>query len=179
VSLQVANMIKYSLLPELSRAFGSGDLSLARKMHRYAWQASLALSVGVGTTTWIGGPMIYRAWIHRNVAFDARCFHILLVAMVANCLWETSSVISISMNGHFSIALAYTGMTLCSLALAWFLLPRYGIAGAAIALLTVDLSMTVIVLLKSLSLVQDKLQRFLMSAFSMPDFRSMIETPEA
>jgi O-antigen/teichoic acid export membrane protein len=176
--LQLVNILKYVTWPELSRAFGSGDLSLARKLHSYTWQASFALSVLAGTTMWIGGPVIYRVWIHHGVAFDAQCFHILLFAMIANCLWEMSSVISMSMNGHCSIALTYTVITSTSLGLASLLLVRFGIAGAGMAILVGDLCMAVIVVLKALALLKDTPKRFFSSIFSVPDLRRLKEVTQ-
>jgi O-antigen/teichoic acid export membrane protein len=172
VSLQLGNVIKHTLWPELSRAFGAGDIPLARRLHRHACQAALGLSTLGGFFLWVLGPSIYRFWVRHGIAFDALCFHVLLLALVANSLWDMSSVIPISMNGHCRIALIYSGATLLSLGLAWMLTPFLGTAGAAVALLATDTSMMTVVLHTTLRQVQDSLTNFVAGLFVVPSLRS-------
>jgi len=170
LSLQLSVVIKHALWPELSRAFGAGDLSLARRMHRYACQASLAISVSGGLFLWVFGPYIYRIWIRQQVGFDTTCCHILLLVVVANSLWDTSSVIPMSINGHCRLAVMYSCVTILSLGLAWALMPWFGIAGAAVAVLVSDGWMAGTVLRTSLTLVGDSPKRFAASLVHVPSF---------
>jgi len=176
LTIQLIVVIKHALWPELSRAFGVGDISLARRLHRYACQASLGLSILGGLLLWMFGPFVYRLWIGQNVGFNAATFHILLLVAVTNSLWETSSVIPISINGHARIAATYSAATVLSLALAWLLMPTLGIAGAAVALLAIDGCMTGLVLRTTLRHVQDTLKRFVVALFALPRFRQTLQT---
>jgi O-antigen/teichoic acid export membrane protein len=153
-------MIANAMWPELSRAFGKGDVDLARRLHRLAWQASLGLALLGGTMLWILGPFIYRVWIHQNVDFNASCFHILLAVAIASSLWTVSSVILMSTNGHSRIAAAYVAATAASLGLASLLIPSLGTTGAAISLLLTEVWMTWIVLRSALQHSQDSLKTF-------------------
>ena len=171
VSLQLAGVIKHSVWPELSRAFGAGDIALARRLHRRACQAALGLSIIGGLFLWVFGPTIYRFWVGNGIAFDAVCFHALLLVVVTNSLWDMSSVIPISTNGHFRIALIYSGVTLLSVAFAWVLTPSFGVVGAATALLTANMLMIAIVLHTTLGQVQDSLRNFVTGLFAIPTFR--------
>ena len=126
------------------------------------------------------GPFIYRIWIRQNVSFNATCFHILLLVAVTNSLWDTSSVIPMSINGHARIAATYSAATVLSLAMAWLLIRPLGIAGAALALLAIDGCMTGLVLRTALRHVQDTLKKFVVALFALPHFRQILQpAPEA
>jgi O-antigen/teichoic acid export membrane protein len=180
LNLQLAVVIKHALWPELSRAFGSGDISLVRRLHRHACQASLALSILGGALLWIFGPFIYRIWTHHQVQFEATCFHLLLLGVVTNSLWDMSAVVPMSINNHCRIAVAYAGSALLSLGLAWVLIPPLGAQGAAIALLVIDGCMTGLVLRTALHYVQDSFDKFVPALFVLPPFRQVLQiAPEA
>ena len=168
---QLIRAIKHPLWPELSRAFGGGNIALARRLHRHACQAALGLSIFGGLVLWIFGPFVYTLWIRHAVSFDASCFHVLLLVVVTNSLWDTSSVVSMSLNAHCRIALTYSAAALLSLGLAWMLVTPLGAVGAAIALFVSDGWMTWLVLRTSLRLVQDDFKNFAVALFTLPRFR--------
>ncbi len=167
VNFQLMAVIAWAVWPELSRAFGQGDIPLARRLHRGAYQASLALSLVTGTALWCFGPFVYRVWIHKAVVFDPTCFHILIFVTLANSLWFTSSAVPMSTNEHHRITVAFVGISALFLGLGWVLVQRMGLSGAAIALLLIDLSMIWIVLRTSLNQLQDKTGDF-MRALILP-----------
>jgi O-antigen/teichoic acid export membrane protein len=174
LGLQIVTAIKHALWPELSKAFGEGDIPLARKLHRLAWRVSLGISVLGGILLWFLGPYIYRLWLRQDVIFNASCFHVLLLVVITSSLWETSAVIPMSMNGHFRIALLYAATALASLGVAWILLPAMGIVGAAVALLCMDGFMTIYVLGTALSRTKDTLGHFISAVFDPQSFRQTL-----
>ena len=180
LNLQLIGVVAISLWPELSSAFGAGNISLARRLHRHACQASLVLSLFGGLLLWILGPFIYRLWIRHDVIFDATCFHLLLLVVVMNSLWNTSAVIPMSINTHCRIAATYSAAAVLSLGLAWMLTPAFGTTGAALSLLAIDALMTGFVLRTSLGHVEDTLKQFAAALFALPQFRRPLRTvPEA
>jgi O-antigen/teichoic acid export membrane protein len=162
--------VAHTLWPELSGAFGAGKISLARRLHRHAIQAALGLSVLGGLLFWVTGPFLYHLWIRNAVAFDAACFHVLLLAAIANSLWYTSSVVPMSTNVHHRIMFAYLAGTSISLGLAYVLIHPLGIVGAALALLLVHASMSWLVLQTALRQVHDTLREFVVAMFVLPPF---------
>jgi len=174
LNYQLIGVIKNALWPELSRAFGAANISLARRLHRHACQASLGLSIFGGALLWALGPFIYRLWIRQSVGFDATCFHVLLLVVVTTSLWDMSSVIPMSINGHSCIAVAYSAAAMLSLGLAWLFVPPLGTVGAAAALLAVDGWMTELVLRAALSHTEDSARRFAAAMFSFPRFREIL-----
>ena len=180
LNMQLVLMFKHALWPELSRAFGAGDISLARRLHRHACQASLGVSILGGALLWVLGPFVYRLWIRQDITFDATCFHILLLGVVTNSLWDTSAVIPMSINSHCRIAVTYAGAALFALVLATMLIPHLGVSGAALALLVADACMTGLVLRTALRHVQDSRRKFVVALFAIPRFRQDLQAaPEA
>jgi O-antigen/teichoic acid export membrane protein len=174
VGFQVLGVISRAVWPELSAAFGGGNISLARNLHRRACQIafilSLACSVGLG----IIGPYIYGSWTRHAVHFDRLTFDLLLVVVLANSMWYTSSVVPMASNQHEKIALGYMIGTLASLALAWPLMKPFGMAGAAAALLFIDAIMVWIVLRVTLQQLSETPGRFAMSLLSVPDLSPLL-----
>ncbi|HTC61369.1 MAG TPA: hypothetical protein VK709_00875 [Candidatus Saccharimonadales bacterium] len=180
VSFQIIGVIKVAIWPELSRAFGEGNISLARQLHRRACQASLGLSIAGGLLLALVGPAIYGVWIRQKVPFNAACFYILLMVVVTNSLWDTSSVIAMSVNGHCRIAVLYIGAGILSLVLARLLIFHLGIIGAAVALLASDALMTGYAVRTALQHVEDNAQRFVLALCTIPRFRQILPvSPDA
>jgi O-antigen/teichoic acid export membrane protein len=176
VNFQVMAVLSWAIWPELSRAFGQGNLILARKLHRYGFQAGLALSAIMGTAVWLFGPTLYRWWLHGVVPFDAACFHILVLVTVANSLWFNSSVVPMSTNAHHWITLASVASYTVSLGVGRILLQHFGLSGAAAALLLTDVSMLWIVLYTSLRQLQDQFGAFLRAIVAPPPLFQMAAT---
>jgi O-antigen/teichoic acid export membrane protein len=167
-NFQLMTVIAWAMWPELSRAFGEGDVPLARKLHQHAYQAGLALSVATGSALWFFGPALYHLWIRKAVQFDANCFHILLFVTFVNSMWFASSVVPMSTNAHQWITLAFVALSLLSLGVGKVLLARFGLSGAAVALLLIDIPMTYLVLRTSLRQLQEKLGDFVRAILVFP-----------
>jgi O-antigen/teichoic acid export membrane protein len=168
VNFQLTTVLAWAVFPELSTAFGEGNLPLARTLHRRAYQASVALSLSTGVFLWFAGPWIYRSWIRHAVGFDANCFHILLLVTFANSLWFTSSVVPMSTNAHHRLTIAFLAASLGSLATGWALIPPLGISGVSWALFMIDALMVSVVLRTSLHQLQESFGDFAGSLFTLP-----------
>jgi len=167
-AFQVLGAINNAVWPELSVAFGAENLEFARRLHRRACQAALWLCFAAVGFLLVGGPRIYVAWTHGRVRLDLALFHWLLVVVIANSFWLTSSSVAIACNGHQRIALAYLVGTSASIAIAYLLLPRLGLSGAAIALLAVDAVMSWYVLRSSVRILKDSSAGLFKSVLTVP-----------
>lgn len=165
---QLVVMIANSVWVELSSAFGAGNTVLARNLHRCACQASLAISITAVLFLALFGDGIYGYWTHHKVMMDHPLFYLLLIEILANCLWFTSSVVSISCNRHVRQAVVYLVTTAVSLPLAYFLMLRYGLIGVGISLLVGDLWMIGYVLSQSLTILHDDLGAFTRALLRAP-----------
>jgi O-antigen/teichoic acid export membrane protein len=169
VGFQVLGLIARAVWPELSAAFGAGNVGLARTLHRRACQIAIAMSLACSVGLGIIGPHIYGGWTRHAVRFDPLTFNILLLVIVANSIWYTSSVVPMASNRHAKIAIGYVIGTFFSLALAWVLMKPFGMAGAAAALLVIDCIMVGLVLRVALGQLSDTFGNFAGSMLSIPN----------
>jgi O-antigen/teichoic acid export membrane protein len=165
---QAVNVITNTLIPELSMAFGRGDLNLARSLHRRTCQASIWLAVAIVIGLAIMGPWIVRIWTNGKVEFDASLFYILLLIVIINAIWNNSQAVAIAINKHQQIALRYVVCTFLSLALAIGFARLWGLKGIALSLLTIEVAMAIYVVSSSLSLLKDSLTDFLVEVATPP-----------
>ncbi len=169
INYQFLSTIAFTIWPELSAAFGAGNLRLARDLHRNAYRIGLAASFITSLGLWIAGPFLYRIWMRNAVPFNAQCFHILILVTIASSLWYLSSIVLMSTNAHHRIALIYFGLAAASLGVAYMLVRPFGIVGAALALLLIDAGMCALVLRKALNQLGDSFHDFVMAVFELPN----------
>ncbi len=171
VNFQMLTTVMFAFWPELSRAFGAGNISLARSLHRRAYQVGVIMSIAGASALWIAGPFVYRTWIHNAVPFNRTAFHIFLLVSIANAIWYTSSVVPMSTNRHLRLTLTYLVATALSLGVAWGLTRAFGIAGGASALLIIDACMCWVVLRAALKQVHDTPMALITAVFAKYQFR--------
>jgi O-antigen/teichoic acid export membrane protein len=161
-ALQLMGMINNTVWPEITMAYGAGDLGLMRRLHRGSCQASVWLSGVAVLALSLVGREVMKIWTDGRVVPDPLFLHLMLLVIVANSLWYTSSVIHVAINKHRAMAIAYLLGTCTSLALAYFFfIPEFGLNGAPLSLFAIDLAMSVYVIQGSLKLVGDSLGPFL------------------
>lgn len=166
--LQMMGMINASLWPELSRAFGAGNIEQARKLHRLSVGASFwCVLVALTCLFFLGEPLI-KFWTSDQILYKQDMLLILGSVVLANSLWFTSSVVSASSNRHENIALIYMTGSIIALGLSIPLGVQYGLSGIAVSLLVIDVAMTYFVLQQSITMTNDTLRQVVYSVFVFP-----------
>lgn len=173
VGFQLMAMINNAVWPEVSAAIGASNFALTRKLHRAACQLVTWLGLLVVSALWVSGPVVLRAWTHGRVNFDAHLFHGLLLVVVANSFWFTSSVVVLAANMHRRLAAVYLAATTISLLTGLFVLPRFGLDWAPATLLIVDAITLPFVLRQSLITTRDTLGDFLGAVLPPPSVRRL------
>jgi len=155
-ALQVMGMINNTVWPEMSMAYGAGNMELARKLHRYSCQISFWLSLLAIISLAFLGEWIIRVWTLGKVTMDPVFFHLMLLVIFANSIWFTSSIVPAAINKHEKMALYYLAGTGFSFALAGLLVSIWHLSGVAVALLATDVLMTIYVINASLKVLDDR-----------------------
>jgi O-antigen/teichoic acid export membrane protein len=168
---QVMQIINSSFWPEVSTAFGSRNIVLARKLHVASCQLSIFLCVSVAGFIGIFGNRVWKLWTVGKVVTDPILLDIMLLQLLISALWFTSSVVHLSINKHQGLAKINLVASCLSLFLAWVLMriPSLGLRGAAAALTVGDLFTTVYVLRTSLRLLEETPREFLISMLKPPN----------
>jgi O-antigen/teichoic acid export membrane protein len=165
---QIMEAVKNSVWPELSAAYGAQNWSLARRLHRVACQVSLWSSLGVVIFLFFAGDKIVEIWTHGRIAMDEPAFRWLLLVIIANSFWYTSSVVTVASNTHERVAAVFFTGTAASLVIARLLMPHFGLSGAAMALLAIDVIVGWYVLGRSLTTLSESARDFYTSMFRLP-----------
>lgn len=152
---QALHSINLSVGPELSRAFGAGQVSVARTIQRRAVQLSLTLSLIVVLALGAAGQGIVQAWTGGVVVAPFDLLVILLIVVLASSTWFTLASVLVATNRHKSMALIYLVSTSVAVVLAVPLSTAFGLVGAAFALLGIEIVMTLYAIPAALRAVDD------------------------
>ncbi len=166
IALQLTDAVKNSVWPELSAAFGRDDHELAKRLHRAAFQASLLLAGVVLLALALAGPWIFRIWTHGRVLMDVGAFHLLLIVVLANSMWNSSSSVAMSANRHERLSLFYLAFSAGSLLLAVVLAHVLQLRGIALGMLFADIGMSLVVVHLSNRILGDSFSQFVRACFN-------------
>ncbi len=168
LALQVVEMVKNTVWPELSIAFGAGNTDLVRTLHRRACQIALFISLSVVVLVAVFGPTVLHRWTLGKVPSSPGLIGLLLIVVVFYALWSTSSTLVAAINLHEQLAMVYTFATGITVVLTYFGAQRYGLYGAAASLLLSEMIMDAYVLPSSLRIAHDTWGGFLRALVHYP-----------
>ncbi|HEX3940449.1 MAG TPA: lipopolysaccharide biosynthesis protein [Acidobacteriaceae bacterium] len=164
-ALQMLLTINNAVWPELSAAYGAGDLPLTRRLHRRACQAAFAISWLIVLFTVVAGPWVIRVWTHKDVVPSRTLLLLMLAVVVIQSFWMTSATLLYAINRHQKLSVLYLLGTSASLLLAIYLTRIAGVDGAALSMVVSELVMVLYVLPATLGLVEDTPREFFLAMF--------------
>jgi O-antigen/teichoic acid export membrane protein len=168
VALQIVQMVNNTFWPELSSAFGQNDIALTRSLHRRSCQLALIIGVIVIATMMTIGPWFLTHWTGGHVPPSRGLLSILLLVVIANSLWSTSSTLLAAVNRHQKLAAWYLFGTSVTVVLTYVLAKYLGLYWAAASLLVSEIIMDLYVLPASLRLSHDTFEGFFASMLHYP-----------
>ena len=169
LALQVVELVKNTVWPELSIAFGAGNMALVRTLHRRACQIALGMSLGMVVVVATLGNSVLRKWTLGKVPASPWLVGILLVVVVFYSLWSTSMTLVQAINKHEKLATVYSIATGVTCVATYFSARAGGLYGAAASLLLSELIMDWYVVPESLRISQDTWGPFLLALLHFPD----------
>jgi O-antigen/teichoic acid export membrane protein len=168
LALQAVEMVKNTVWPELSIAFGAGDMEVVRTLHRRACQIALFMSLSVVVIVATLGPTFLHKWTLGKVPSSPGLVGLLLIVVVFYSLWSTSSALVAAINLHERLATVYSFATGITVVVTYFAARQYGLYGAAGSLLLSELIMDAYVLPSSLKIAHDTWGGFLGAMLHYP-----------
>jgi O-antigen/teichoic acid export membrane protein len=97
----------------------------------------------------------------------------LLIVVLFNSLWNTSSAVPMAANRHQRLALVYLASTSVSLIVAYPLIRNFGLIGAATALTLCEIAMAMYVVPMSNKLLSDDWPAFAASMFDVTQLKAL------
>ncbi len=175
LAFQLMVAVNSTVWPEITSAYGVGNISLVRKLHSYSCKLSIWASSLSVLFLFFFGEQILRFWTREKIEMDFAVFYTMLAIIVINSIWLTSSVVPSATNKHQKISLYFVLSTILSIALASIITPIIGLSGTALSMLSVDLAMTILVVRTSLSLLDDTFFSFFRIIIEPPSFKPMLK----
>lgn len=142
---QLYTIINGSVFPELQYEIGQGNMVKARKIYGMAILTTLALAIGGVIFLAIFGLYFYNIWTRNELTPPASMWWLFIIGIGINALWWTAGVIFRAVNKPYPLNIAGICSAVISVALTYFLSKMYGITGAAIGMLTLDVLMAIYV----------------------------------
>ncbi len=168
VALLAMDSINSSIWPELSRSAGGAHLDEARTILRRSVQVSLVGCLTLVLGLALFGVRVIRWWTGGSVEPPILLLLILLGVIIANSTWFTLSTVLAATNRHGRFAAVYLLGTVVALLGAVPLTSAFGLSGAAMSLLAIDLAVVAYVGPSSLRLVEDTPAEFLRALLDIP-----------
>jgi O-antigen/teichoic acid export membrane protein len=168
---QLLSAIGVSIWPEMSRSVGVGELEESRAILRRATQLSIVVSATFVVVLAAAGPSMIRWWTKGSVDPTSALLNLLLLGVSCNTIWSVLSIALAATNRHRRMAFVYLAANVAALLAAVPLTATFGVAGAAIALLAIDVAMITYVLRAALRVIDDAPGEFLRALL---DFRGVI-----
>ncbi len=168
VALQMVQMVNSTFEPEMSIAYGAGNLPLVRTLLRRACQLALIVAFALVFAMLLGGPWFLNHWTLGNVPPSRGLLAILLLVVVLYSLWSTSSTLMTSINRHQRLAAVYIVGTALNCVLCYFFARAWGVNGAAVSLLASEIVMNLYVVPACLNIAHDTFPAFIAGMLHYP-----------
>jgi O-antigen/teichoic acid export membrane protein len=167
-ALQMVQMINSTFWPELSNAFGAGNIALVRSLHRRAVQLAFVIAIGLIAVLMTIGPWFLTHWTAHKVPPSRELLALMLMSVFFYALWSTSSTLLAAINRHQTLALYYIFGTGVTVVVTYFAARYSGLLAAAASLILSELIMNIYVLPTTLRIAQDTWGGFLAAMFEYP-----------
>lgn len=166
IPVQLTTMLNAAIWPEMSRAFGAGDLALLRRLHRAAWGATMLVAMPViGLSALVGEP-VTRLWLGPAAPYSAQVFGALVLATALSTIWGASFVVLAAINRHLRLSLGFLLVNAIALAAAWQTGGPFGWSGVLAPLVAAEALLIALVLPPVLRASKDGVSTFLSGVWS-------------
>jgi len=154
---QANAMVITSVLPELQFEIGAGNLKQARKIFRFGLSIIVIIALGGMVFLFVAGPWFYELWTRKALNPPAIMWNIFIIGIVFNAIWWMSSDVLIAANKPYDFVIAGVIISIVAVLCSYFLSIYFGLTGAAIGSLILDLALFLYVLPKSCKLIEQPL----------------------
>ena len=166
--IQLLASVSAVAMPEVSKAYGEGNVSLLRELNRRACQVATWITVPAVILLAVSGSVVLHVWTSGRVGTEGSLLYLFLAITVVDIFWYTNIAVLIATNRHQRVAMEYVVGCVLTLPLGWLLVGPLGLPGATLALLALELFMLGAVLRRTLPAVGDRLSQFALAVVRPP-----------
>lgn len=153
---QVAAVVNTSIWPELTTAYGQGNMAKFQLLFTRALQAILLLVLGFNLAVWVVGKPLYLFWTKHKLLVENSFFYPYALITSLNALWTLFGVVQGATNQTKRYALYHLGSSALMLLGILALSKPLGMPGVLLAIGGAELFMLVFVVKNALGILQIK-----------------------
>ncbi|MDO6519611.1 lipopolysaccharide biosynthesis protein [Zobellia uliginosa] len=163
---QLLNIISSSIFPELQYEIGEGNMEKARKIYRFSIVSSFIIAfIGVVFLA-IFGLWFYQLWTQNELHVPESMWYIFVTGILFHAFWWSSEPVFRAKNEPFKFAKAGITSACFSVLLTYIFSKYWGLTGAAMGALSLDLMMALIIMPLSAAMLNLKPIDILSHAYS-------------
>lgn len=150
---QMYSVVNNSIFPELQFALGCGDTNMVHRIFRNSLWLVLALSfIGVLGLS-LFGQELYNWWTHNELCVPDSMWSIFLIGICFNAVWWTAACTFRAVNKPYRFAIYGLFSAIISTGISYPLAIHYGLTGATIGYVVMDVLMSILVLPTAIKLL--------------------------
>jgi O-antigen/teichoic acid export membrane protein len=158
---QANGMVISSVLPELQFEIGANNFQKARKIFRFSLTIVLLISIVGMVFLYFGGPWLYEIWTNKVLKPPAMMWNFFILGIGFNGIWWMSSDVLIASNKPYDFVFAAIICSLLAVLISYFMTIYYGLTGAAVGSLLLDIALAFYVLPRSCKLINQPVRTFI------------------
>jgi O-antigen/teichoic acid export membrane protein len=170
---QANSMVIVSILPELQYEMGIGNFVKARKMFRFGLTIITIIAITGAVFLYVGGPWIYEIWTRKALNPPSMMWNIFIIGIVFNAIWWMSSDVLIAANKPYEFTIAGVFAAILAVIVSYFSSMYFGLTGAAMGSLFLDVFLFAYVLPRSCRLIQQPFSSLIGDAIT--DCKAMLK----
>ncbi|MBT2159746.1 lipopolysaccharide biosynthesis protein [Zobellia barbeyronii] len=143
---QLFFMIKAAIFPELQFEIGKQNWLTAQKIYRVAMLSVFLMSSIGFILLSIFGLWFYRIWTNNELEVPKAVWYLFISGMLLNSLWWTTEMVFGAVNKPRKMAMYGIGASLFSVVLTYVFSKQYGLVGAAMGAVSLEIILVFLVI---------------------------------
>jgi len=154
-----------AIMPELQFEIGAGNMQKARKIFRMTLTLVIMIAFVGMIFLFFGGSWLYEEWTRKALNPPALMWNIFIIGILFNAVWWTTSFVFQVMNKPYGFSIAGVLGALLSVTASYFLAIPFGLNGAAIGSLFMDVILCIYILPRGCKLIGQPLNELISESF--------------
>ena len=163
---QLLNIVSSSIFPELQYEIGQGNTDKAQKIYRFSIISSFLIAFSGVLFLALFGLWFYELWTHNELKVPSLMWYIFVLGVLFNAFWWSSEPVFRAKNEPYKFASVGVGSAVISVFLTYVFSKYFGLTGAALGALSLDVLMAIIILPISLQMLNMKVADLLSEGYS-------------
>lgn len=165
---QAVEIINFAVWPELSLLLGACDYTSVARINRAASAITIWLGVFMCVAISFAGPFLVSWMTLGEIAVSHSLMTLFGISMLLKTIWHTSLIVSLAANKYERLLGWYAFATIVAIAACWPLSLAYGVTGAGLSIILVDMLVIPVALNQALEITRDSWAGFSRAFFVMP-----------